>query len=58
MSMEKVQKFLIFFQMQLKILKSQNIWKETPLLIISLIQYSRQFWNSEIVQSLQPLKFD
>ena len=43
MNMEKVQKFLIFFQMQLKILKSQNIWKEIPLLVISLIQYSRQF---------------
>ena len=43
MNMEKVQKFLIFFQMQLKILKSQNIWNETPLLVISLIQYSRQF---------------
>ena len=58
MNMEKVQKFLIFFQMQLKILKSQNIWKEIPLLVISLIQYSRQFWNAEIIQSLQPLKFD
>ena len=40
----------------LKIPEYQNIRKQTPLLTIFLIQYLRRFRNTEIIQTLLPLK--